>query len=620
MITFMGRTFSRGERGFTLVETMAALTVFSIMVLGAAPLLASAMRGSSVSRSYTVGKNLASQAIERARGLPYYVSESSRDLVDLYFPNLSTGYTTTPACTTPAQRSTLGTLVPCGPRFTTVCTTTTLTPAATGQLACPPRYSDGVTRLPKDYQVQFDAQFVSPNLNTNPETYRVVTPPTGFTSSSPAPPSQLLYMSVTVNWTQGSAPKAYQLITLLGDRKLSPDKIRASANVDFLAQVVTSYRESTGRLSTLKGVIGRSVSNISLRNVAQAEQESTAAQFTLAAQEFGGVPAPPPVDRFGATGFYRAPPDVSISQTSGAATDVDAPIGVVLAGNKVAGVTPSTVNEPLSAAVSKQPGLTVSTQLPFAAGNFGVNIGSGQADEFWATNQADTSSAATLRLAAGAARMFSVQRPQGSSATNRLGGDTYAMSTAMTPANLRKVESHGFVQVPEIRIMPTTFQPNGVIQITNFRAQVDCTATGLATGNVASGSWSATFRYSKKFTGQNNVGYTDVALSGSTTSTATDPLLNLKGRDGNPPIATDPVTGETIYLFEDPTQIPARKGYLESLFSTPTMTSSVVGSVSRVNLASAINLVTTKLDPTNAQSALSIQIGKLSCEAVDNRA
>ena len=609
---------SRSQRGFTLIETVAALTVFSIMVLGAAPLLASSMKGSSLSRSYTVGKTLGSEAMERLRGLPYYDSAALRDLADLYFPNLSTGYTTTPACTTPATRTPQGTLQPCGPRFTTVCTPTSMTPATTGPLACPTRNADGTSRIPTGYSVQFDAQFVTPKLNTNPETYNVVTPPAGFTSASPVPPSQLLNVSVTVSWTERARTRAFQLISILGDRKLSPDKIRANATVDFLAQVVTSYKDTAGQLFTLKGVVGRSISTVALRNFATADQESTAAQFTLAGQEFAGQPAPAPIDKFGANALYHAPPDVTVSQTNGAATDMDAPLGVVITGGKIAGVTPSVANEPLNAYVSKQPALTVSSQLPFAAGNFAINQGGN--DEFWATNQADTGTTSTLRLAPGA-KMFSVQRPGGSAASARFSGDTHAMSTAMVPSATRKVESHALVRVPEIRLLPTTFQPTGVIKILNFQAEVTCAATGLATGNVASGTWSATFQYSRKYTGQSgNIGYTSVALSGTTAAGAgPDPMTNLKGNAGNPQISEDPVTGENIYLFEDPTAVPARKGYLAAGFSTPTMTSSIVGTVSRVNMASAINLVTTKLDPANEQSALSIGIGKLSCEAVDNR-
>ena len=64
----------RGQLGLTLVETMAALLVFALVTLGTFPLLASALRGGNLSRSGTVGKNLAQEALERIRGLPYFVS------------------------------------------------------------------------------------------------------------------------------------------------------------------------------------------------------------------------------------------------------------------------------------------------------------------------------------------------------------------------------------------------------------------------------------------------------------------------------------------------------------------------------------------------------------------
>ncbi|HEX2196941.1 MAG TPA: type II secretion system protein, partial [Actinomycetota bacterium] len=58
----------RREGGFTLVETLAAMMIFSLVTLGTTPLLLSSIRGATLSGSFTVGKNLASEAMERVRG------------------------------------------------------------------------------------------------------------------------------------------------------------------------------------------------------------------------------------------------------------------------------------------------------------------------------------------------------------------------------------------------------------------------------------------------------------------------------------------------------------------------------------------------------------------------
>jgi len=160
--------------GFSLVETMWALLVFSIITLGTVPLLLGALRGAALSSSYTVGKNAAVEAIERARDLPYHISYSSQDskvdVLDLYFPGLTGGYD--------AATKT----------FTTTCT-----PATTASVPCPKALAGG-------YTVVFEAQFVNPTTTT-PETYNPVAPATGYEWSSAVadtPPSQLLKLNVVV--------------------------------------------------------------------------------------------------------------------------------------------------------------------------------------------------------------------------------------------------------------------------------------------------------------------------------------------------------------------------------------------------------------------------------------
>jgi prepilin-type N-terminal cleavage/methylation domain-containing protein len=81
----------RSSKGMSLVEVLVALLVFTIVTLGVIPLLASSIRGSNTSRAGTVGKNIVVEAMERARGLPFYVSHaadaSDVDLLDFYYPS-----------------------------------------------------------------------------------------------------------------------------------------------------------------------------------------------------------------------------------------------------------------------------------------------------------------------------------------------------------------------------------------------------------------------------------------------------------------------------------------------------------------------------------------------------
>src|SRR5688500_1177579 len=135
----------RRDKGLTLIETSVALLIFSMVTLGLTPVLVGSLRGSTTSRSYTVGKNAATQAMERIRGLPFFesmkgvVSPTRRDVLDLYFPDLGSGYS--------------------AGKFTTTCTQTTSTPAASGPAACPPKLADGTTAIPKNVTVKIEAEF-----------------------------------------------------------------------------------------------------------------------------------------------------------------------------------------------------------------------------------------------------------------------------------------------------------------------------------------------------------------------------------------------------------------------------------------------------------------------------
>lgn len=613
----MPRLWKRAPLGFTLVEVLASITVFSVMILGIAPLIATSLRGAALSRSFTVGKSLAQQYMERIRGLPYYDAAPKRDISDLYFPDLGTGYSTTPACTEPRARTPEGTLVPCGPRFTTVCTATTATPSPSATLACPPKNADGTSRIPPGYQVTYSAQYVNARLNSNPEVYDPYAPTAGYSAASPAAASQLMNMMVTVEWTQSGRKRAFQLVTLLGDRRGSPDKIRSRASIDFMVQAITSYVDNLGCSSNLRAIGGRSVSTGSLRNFATADQDTSATSLVLAGRECAGLPGAAPVQRTGAEAFLHAPPDVApTTAITGATTEMDAPTGVTIApSNKIAGFTTSTANEPLNAFVFRAPGVAVANQLPRAAGNLGLNQGNG--DEFWVTNQADTTSASALRLAPGA-HVLSVQRPSGTSADKRLGGNTYVESTALAPASTRRVESRVFVQIPQIYLLPTTYAPQGVVKITDFKADITCRSTGVASGAVATGTWTANFYYSKgNLTGtpQYSSPPGGAGIGGSTTPGAwSDRLQDIKGGN-NPVIVNDPL--QKIYLFDEPAA--GKKGYLSTMDSTPTISSVIEGATSRVSMPSAINITTAPTDPANAESGLAISIGRVSCEAVDNR-
>jgi Tfp pilus assembly protein PilV len=580
--------------GFTLIETVAALSVFMILTVGIIPLLASSLKSVDLTRSLTVGKNLAQEAMERMRGLPYFDSAVKRDLLDLYFPNLSTGYAAGAAT------------------FTTTCTASSSAPAASAALACPPKNPDGTAQIPPGVTLTYVAQFVKAVTGSNPETYTAVTPPVGYDSASPTasvPPASLFKMTVTVSWNQAGKPRQVQLTSIFGDRKLSPDLIRANATVDFSVQALTSFIDATGRLSSVNAYAGHSTSDIELRAFAGADSDATAGQLTLNRAEFAGTPGSLIASQTGAQASNHSPPDSTPAQkTAAIKTVTNTDLAPTL---DVAGLGASAVNE-----VTPAPTVSTLNQLPKAAANFAFT-GGNNAENFWAMNQADTSGSAVRRLDA-SQHIFFVKRI---SSTFRTTGNTSAEATATTPVASRKVEAIAHAQWGKAVLLPTTFASGdkGVVVITNFTADVSCKSTGSASTAVATGSWSATLQYWKDTNPADGVAsgsYQTVALSGSTSGAGVDPLAALKVT--NPLVYDSTLPTGDVYLFDDP--LSAKIGYLDAWSSTPVVTAATTPQTATVSMPYAINIVTAKTNPANAESKLAINIGKLSCTTADKRA
>ena len=247
-------------------------------------------------------------------------------------------------------------------------------------------------------------------------------------------------------------------------------------------------------------------------------------------------------------------------------------------------------------------------------------------------NQADTSSTATLKLDP-LRHVLSIFR-LGSS---RMKGYTTAEATDPSLAT-RKVEAIAHAELPKLELMASTVTANvttnpsledrGVVVIRNFVADVACKSTGDVATSTVTGSWSATLNY---WSDTNDNGTEDgrylatpLTISGNVSQPdPVDPLAAIQA--ANPVVIDGLLPTDDVYLFEDPTSTPAKKGFLERWSSTRTMTSfkgAVTGGTgieTRVSMPFAINIVTARTDPANPETKLSINVGKLNCRAVDQR-
>jgi prepilin-type N-terminal cleavage/methylation domain-containing protein len=581
------------ERGFTLVEMMAAILVFSLITLGLVPLLLTSMRAASLSRSRTVGKNLVQQAMERARGLPYYspvndpVDPRREDVLDLYYPNMGPGYSA-------------GT-------FTTTCTATVSTPSPSADSACPPENTDGTPRIPPGYTITFAAQFVQPVEGSNPQTFSVVVP-TDYDWDDPAtesPRSELLRMTITATWTLGDTPQSFQLASLLSGGDVSPDRMRGNATTEYTVEVDASYLDTAGRRSTLSARVGRNVASVEERAFVVADQEIEAGRLTLLRDQTATEAGVTLASGVGVTAALHAPPNLNPAPGSTAPELVVSHADVVRMADGSSLTEIAALDD--TAVTSSGTGVQVVNELPSAQGAFDFPAASGT-DLLWVRNQVDPAS--PLRLAN--VPMVTLEH----ATPNRVKGSTSALGTALVPSGSRKVETSAHAEFGTLSLLPTDFAPDGVVRITNFSADILCRATGTAATAEATGSWAATLTYFQDSDPEEGVtgSYVTVAgFNGSTSATGVDPLVALKAAN---PIVLDAPEGEPdLHLFDKPGQ----QGYLTDFTSLKTLTRSTSAATASVTIPQTFALQTAVTDPGNPASFLGVRAAQMSCEAVDRR-
>ncbi|MGH2556314.1 MAG: type IV pilus modification PilV family protein, partial [Actinomycetota bacterium] len=593
------------ESGFTLVEVMAALVVFAIITLGIVPLMVSSIRASSLSRSYTKGKNVGIQAMERVRGLPYFISYNTEqrkvDILDLYFPGtggLAAGQSYTGATGNPGTEYV----------FTTTCDKDSTNPA------CPQGIPDG-------YTINFQAQFVRPDPNPDPtqtQSYTPIPPYAGYvwnsTGGLDVSASQLMKMVITTDWKLRGATKSFKLTTLLSDRKFSGTKVSGNAKIAYGVQVLTTFEES-GEISELTATAGSAESNVGSRTVSTASQTVDAGSIELIQEPADPAGQATLVDSFtGAQAAFDAPP----TQTPGA---VSANAGTVqrlnFAGQPaVAGLSGTDI--PSGSTVLKA---SVADELPTAIGGFTYKKAPGQED-LWVDSQADLSGSNPLRL--DPSGHIVALRPRITGLEQGLGGSSSVITTPLGTYD-RGVNAKATLTVNELRLLPTNFitsPSRSVFVIDTFSATVDCKSTGSAASAVPTATWTADIRYKVDPT---NNGIIDATSYGTRTlsgSSASDFLAELKSSI-NPLVYDGAAASDDIYLFEDPAT--NKKGYLSnatSLFDAGTsgISEGPLGQTTAAEIGGAIRIDTAATNPSKpGTSRVSVAVGSLSCQAVDKR-
>ncbi|MDQ5815032.1 MAG: type II secretion system GspH family protein [Actinomycetota bacterium] len=592
----MIRLRRRTERGFTLIEVLAALLVFSLITLGIVPLLATSMKAASLARTGTVAKNAGLKGMEHARDLPYYISYAAQnqrvDLLDMYFPGITTLNANQTYAGTPNYT------------FTTRCTSGSTIPG------CP-------QDLPAGYEVTYVSQFVKPvEAGTNTVSYTPVAPAAGYSWNAAGnldlPAATLVLMKVTTTWQAGGQPRSYLMTSLLSDRKFGEVRLQGSAKISYALQALTTYASGSSE-AELIAKLGLAESNIQSRSASTATQIVTGGTLTLTESVTGNTNATLMDEYTGVDVAYDAPPNQTPSGSSASAGTV---VNDDLSGSPlVAGLGGTSASGP-------SPGLevTVANELPEARGGFSLDSILGQED-LWVDTQASY-----LDKHLNPAKHILSVRPRMLGTETGASGSTFAETLGLGTAG-RGVATQATVTVNDVQLLPTTFIPTtpaSVIQVADFAATVDCKATAVAATTVASPTWTATLKFWSDPTNNGNFtgsGYTTLNLAGN----STDVLGTYGPAAGqtNPLVYDGATNAEDIYLFEDTSS--SKSGYLNGWSSLYNVTTTgfqkdvANGKTASADIGGALRIDTAPTDTAEATSALQLALGSLNCASVDRR-
>lgn len=628
----------RGSRGFTLVETLAALLIFSIVTLGLVPLVLSSIRGSNLSRSLNIAKNATLEAMERVRGLPWRVEYANQpvnrrvDLLDLFYPDAVGGRLTgqsysngvfTTQCTR-ASTNNPACLADKLPRLSnfTLTARACFSDVTNGNPACLDNAANrAIWPTPSSYAW---------NLDTNGDG----TPDAGATDAPPEG-SQLVEFTLTSTWNVGDITRRFEMRTLLSDRNFGAREFSGVSEIAHAAQVTTGFSEG-GRETQMTASIGSGESFVESTPLQiLARQTIQAGQLRL--QDVTDPAAPvelvsPPLA--GAGGTAEQPGTSAPSGPVGELT-LEHPVGHPLAGLDLAFLNDST-------APTLQASTGQATPDHEAEGTYSVSAAALEQLVFAATNRIDNT---VLQLDPTAGTyMFSATA--GASAT---GGTSAAVGLVGTTG--RRVQTGATVALDNIRIFPTSFigtdpdsaGESSVILIDDFTATVNCDARA-SVASAAEAQWSASLRvWEDTNTGDGPDGSYGAPIPLG--PGASDPLASLQTNANNPLVyevnRTNDPNGhpDDVYLFpvrhehgdeddgddgddgDDEGVVHQHPGYLTDA-ATARLVENTVGPDGRTSVASirnAIRMTSVPLHSSSAGSRLAISIGSLSCSAEDQR-
>lgn len=268
----------RSESGFSLIELVAAMTIFSLAAGAVLAVLVAGIRTAAFARDRTIGKDLARERIEEMRRLPFYLSNATFnrpvDLLDFYFPDLTSGCANLPGAGGSAGYEATG--------FTYTCTISSV---------------PGFGR----YRMDIVSDFVETDVATGALVAKA--PAAGYSwNGADSPPTRFLRVEVRTSWTSAGRANAFSLRSLIGESRLETVLTQGSVS-GSVVRIGTAFSDQ----STLVVEGGTLTSTLYRGNVTTSRNDTLSglARVTLLDGTFG--------ERLGAQLAAGAPPDTTIS-------------------------------------------------------------------------------------------------------------------------------------------------------------------------------------------------------------------------------------------------------------------------------------------------------------------
>ncbi len=450
----MSRSTDRAHRddGFTLIEVIVALGVIMVVVTALLPQMVAGIRSVTVADGSTALKAAVQQQVERMRSMSFHLPVESdpaaTDLLDTYFPSTSSVPGQTPSCggVGSYQLPTAGWTgyVDTGVR----CPYEPATGGFFRTVAAAPAPADSI-------QLVVDVQFVDAGTFAAPGSSPVT--PASYQSNA-SPPTPGVTVMVTGLRPAGDRVQALTLVTQIAERE--PEATQVKSELEVTALHVESTDESHASLTLDAGVV-------SLAGALDSASTASASVAGVVGRLSTGDPGTSEVV-YGAVRNAAAPTATSIVPLEGAAH---------------AGADCSLFCFGRSSVVTTA-GVVTSDQARPNAGSSADPLQAALVNDDAALLTFDNVSTPSLRRVGTAppVRLLAGTTPGTASATSCLTSSTddrivtagAFLTTEQHGTPTPDAEACGRTRSATVAVMPTSWAPDGVVQVTLHQSMVSC--------------------------------------------------------------------------------------------------------------------------------------------------